>query len=46
MNYFDYLGMTGKKDTKENFISYLVDILDYTENKAIEISKIHYRGEN
>ena len=46
MNYFDYLSLMDKKDTRKNFIDYLIKILDYTEEKAIEISKIYYREEN
>lgn len=46
MNYFDYLSLTDKKDTRENFISYLIEVLDYTEESAIKTSKIYYSEEN
>ena len=47
MNYFDYLSLTRKEDTRDTFIEYLVSVLDYTEQEAIEESKLFYdeRGE-
>ena len=42
MNYFDYLRLTRKEDTRDTFIEYLVSILDYTEKNAIEYSKLYY----
>lgn len=42
MNYFDYLRLTSKKDTKESFIAYLIDILDYTEIEAERYAKIYF----
>ena len=44
MNYFDYLSLTRKKDTRDTFIEYLVSVLDYTEQEAIEESKIFYEN--
>lgn len=46
MDYFSYLSMTRKEDTKENFVAYLVDVVGYTEEKAIKESKIYYSEEN
>lgn len=42
MNYFDYLRATRKEDTKENFIKYLIEVLEYTEEKAEKEAKIYY----
>lgn len=43
MNYFDWIRLTKRKDNRESFIKYLVEIMDYTEDVAIEESKIYYR---
>lgn len=45
MNYFDYLRMTGEKDTKENFVKFLVDIMGYPKETAIQESNMCYKGE-
>ena len=42
MNYFDYLRLTGKEDTKNNFITFLIDIMSYTKNQAEDYAKICY----
>ena len=44
MNYFDYLSYTNKKDTRDNFIQYLVEVMGYTEDVAIKESEIYYGG--
>ena len=46
MNYFDYLRMTNKEDTKENFEQYLVEVLDYTIDQAERESNWYYGEEN
>ena len=43
MNYFEWLRIKKLKDTRKNFIKYLVEVMDYTEDVAIEESKIYYR---
>lgn len=45
MNYFDYLSLFDKRDTKESFVDYLIEILDYSEETAIKTSEIYYREE-
>lgn len=45
MNYFDYLRITNKKDTKENFIEYLINILDYEKENAINYANIMFKSE-
>lgn len=42
MNYFDYLRMTGKEDTKESFIDYLIEILGYTEQEAETMTSTYF----
>lgn len=43
MDYFSYLRYKRLKDTKDNFIGYLVEILGYTELEAINKSKLYYK---
>lgn len=43
INYFDYLSMTGRKDTRDNFEKYLIEVLDYTIQEAEKESEIYYK---
>lgn len=45
MGYFDWLGSQHLEDTQDNFIRYLIEVLDYFNEQATEESKIYYRGE-
>lgn len=42
MNYFDYLSITKQKDTKDTYIKYLIEIVDYSEEQAIKYSSMFY----
>ena len=44
MNYFDYLRMTNKEDTKDNYIAYLVQIMDYSLKDAKEYADFIYKN--
>ena len=46
MNYFDYLRMTRKKDTKDNFIDFLVSIVGYNKKDAKKYASYYYQIEN
>ena len=45
MNYFDFLGLTGMKDTREAFKQFLIDFMERTEEQAERESKIYYQDE-
>ena len=45
MNYFDYLRMTRQEDTKENFIKYLINILDYEKENANNYADFMFKSE-
>lgn len=42
MNYFDYIAFNKIEDTKNNFIKYLVDILDYTKEEAEKEAVVYF----
>lgn len=42
MNYFDYLRIKNKKDSRKVFVDYLIEIKDYPEELAIRESLIYY----
>ena len=43
LNYFDYLRITKLKDTKDNFVLYLIKILNYTKEQANNEVKYYYK---
>jgi hypothetical protein len=42
MDYFSYLSITKKEDTKDNFIDYLI-CLGHEVDKAEELANIYYK---
>ena len=45
MDYFSYLRLMEKEDIKDNFIQYLIDIVDYEKNDAINYANFMYENE-
>lgn len=45
LDYFSYLKIIKKQDTKENFASYLINVLDYDEEQAKKDSEFYYNME-
>lgn len=43
MDYFSYLRMTYKEDTKDNFEDYLIEVLGYSIQDAKKESDFMYR---
>ena len=43
MTYFDYLRMLDLKDTRDAFIEYLINVLDWSKNDAIDYAVIMYK---
>lgn len=42
MDYFSYLRIMEKEDTKGNYIDFLIDIVDYSVNDAINYANFIY----
>ena len=42
MNYFDYLWWYKLEDTKDNFITYLIEELNWCKKDAVEYTKTFY----
>lgn len=42
MNYFDYLRATGKADTPDEFVSFLIEVSGYSEHDAQLLARILY----
>ena len=42
MDYFSWLSLTRKEDTRENFVLYLIEILDYKEEDAEHYAKFYF----
>lgn len=42
MKYFDYLNIKKLEDNIINFISYLIEVEDYTYESALKESKLYY----
>ena len=45
MTYFDYINILDLKDTKDAFIEYLVNVLDWKKTDAIDYAVIMYKQE-
>lgn len=43
MTYFDYVNMLDIKDTRDAFIEYLINVLDWTKDNAIDYAVIMYK---
>ena len=43
MTYFDYIIMLDLKDTRDAFIEYLVNVLDWKKTDAIDYAVIMYK---
>ena len=43
MTYFDYLRMLDLRDTRDVFIEYLINVLDWSKNDAIDYAVIMYK---
>lgn len=43
MTYFDYVSMLDIKDTRDTFIEYLVNVLDWKKDDAIDYAVMLYK---
>lgn len=43
MTYFDYVNMLDIRDTKDAFIEYLINVLDWKKTDAIDYAVIVYK---
>lgn len=42
LTYFDWLRITGREDTKENYILYLIKVMLYSEEEAKKDAQLYY----
>lgn len=43
LTYFDWLRLTAREDTENNFILYLIKVLQYKEEDAKKEASIYYK---